>query len=282
MKFFCIIERMIKNPKKMLNKQLAKETRWLLEEKYNNKPSKKFLADVSRLEKGEPVDYVIGFTSFLGCHIDLSFFPLIPRTETEFWVERAIAQIKKERKSKKVQCLDLFSGSGCIGVALFSRIPRITVDFSDIQPSCLRQIKKSIKKNLLGASDKCSNVYKSDCFDNIPAKQYDYIFANPPYIARANKQVVQQSVIKWEPHNALFASNQGLYYIKKIIKDAEVFLKIGGCLFIEFDSHQKKAVGKIIPEEIYTVTFWKDQFGKWRTVILEKNRMIKHKDEKNL
>lgn len=263
---------MIKKFKNIDSKQFAKETRWLLEEKYSNKQSKKFLADVARLEKGEPVDYVIGFTSFLGCHIDLSFSPLIPRTETEFWVERAIAQLQKRRKNKKIQCLDLFSGSGCIGIALLSHISQATVDFSDIQTSCLQQIKKNIKKNFVGVNKERANIYKSDCFDNIPAKQYDYIFANPPYIAHARKQVVQKSVIKWEPHDALFTSDQGLYYIKKTIKESALFLKTGGSLFIEFDSHQKKAVEKLVPQKIYTSTFWKDQFEKWRIVVLNPRR----------
>jgi len=260
---------MIKDLKKLPNnKQLTKEIKWLLEEKYNNKQSEKFLIDVARLEKGEPVDYVIGFTTFLGCHIDLSFSPLIPRTETEFWVERAIIQIQKKHKIQNIQCLDLFSGSGCIGIALLVSNSNTIVDFGDIQSSYLCQIKKNIKKNLFSSNNKRIHIYKSDCFNNIPTKQYDYIFANPPYITRERKQVIQKSVIKWEPHNALFAPDQGLYYIKKIITESKVFLKTEGSLFIEFDSRQKEIIEKLIPKKTYTFTFWKDQFGKWRTIVL--------------
>ncbi|MCK5591939.1 MAG: hypothetical protein KAI72_08290, partial [Candidatus Pacebacteria bacterium] len=88
--------------------QFKKEEIWLLEEKYNGVKTNAFLLDVARLKKGEPVDYVIGFTSFLGCHIDLSNFPLIPRTETEFWLEKIIKKIV-ESKKENLQCLDLFS-----------------------------------------------------------------------------------------------------------------------------------------------------------------------------
>ncbi len=251
-----------------------KEKLWLLEEKYHGEKSDAFFSDVTRLEKGEPVDYVIGFTQFLDCHIDLSHLPLIPRTETEFWVERAIKEISARGgsasggKKEPIRCLDLFSGSGCIGIALACHIRSATVDFGDNKDDCLEQIKKNLEKNKIETSH--VNIYKSDRFENIPQKKYDYIFANPPYISRTREKNVQRSVMKWEPTDALFAEDGGLYYIKKIIQEAPAFLKKNGKIFIEFDSWQKETIEKFILPDKYICTFWKDQFGKWRTVVLEK------------
>ena len=252
--------------KKSDNAQFNKEKLWLLEEKYHGKKTDAFFSDITRLEKGEPVDHVIGFTQFLDCHIDLSHLPLIPRTETEFWVERAVREINKKKK-EPIHCLDLFSGSGCIGIALTRHIRSATVDFGDNKDNCLKQIQKNLEKNKV--EDSHANIYKSDCFENIPQKKYDYIFANPPYVSRTREKNVQESVIKWEPRHALFAEDDGLFYIKKIIQEAPTFLKENGMIFIEFDSWQKEAVEKFIPRDKFTYRFWKDQFGKWRTVVLQ-------------
>lgn len=247
---------------------LKKEELWLLEEKYNGVKTDAFLSDIARLKKGEPIDYIIGFTSFLGCHIDLSYLPLIPRTETEFWVERTIKKIL-ENKKDNLQCLDIFSGSGCIGIAIASHIKSATIDFGDNNENCLEQIKKNVSKNEI--KDSRINIYKSDCFENIPNKKYDYIFANPPYIAHEREKNIQKSVVNWEPTDALFAKDDGLYYVKKIIEQAPSFLAKNGTIIIEFDSWQKEIIGKeLASKEIYKYTFWKDQFGKWRTVVLEK------------
>jgi len=250
--------------------QFKKEEMWLLEEKYHGEKTRAFFLDIARLKKGEPIDYIIGFTPFLGCHIDLSELPLIPRTETELWVERAIEGILNKRGKETLNCLDLFSGSGCVGIALAHHLKSATVDFGDNNKRCLKQIQKNIQKNKIKKTS--TNVYESDCFENIPEKKYDYIFANPPYISKEREKNIQESVLKWEPHDALFAKDEGLYFIKKIIQKASDFLNKNGTIFIEFDSCQKERIEtELIPKNIYKHEFWKDQFGKWRVVVLQKN-----------
>jgi len=93
-----------------------KEQEWLLNEKYGGKKTPQYEADLDRLASGEPLAYVINNMPFLGCSIDLSSRPLIPRAETEFWVGEVVEKLKKE--SGPITCIDIFAGSGCIGVSL--------------------------------------------------------------------------------------------------------------------------------------------------------------------
>ncbi len=243
----------------------TKEYQWLLSEKHGGVESEAFHNDLVRLERGEPIDYVIGFSKFLGCHIDLSFRPLIPRTETEYWVSQAFEKIKAEfPHTSVIRCLDVFSGSGCIGIATLSNIPDARVDFADINESALHQIKLNIAQNNIDETR--TAVYFSDIFKGIPVgRKYDVIFANPPYIPFKNKGVLDISVVNYEPHNALFSDENGLEHIRKTITGAKNMLAPGGLLFVEFDDNQKDEISRLLSSlQISEHNFYKDQFDKWR------------------
>ena len=231
-----------------------------------------------RLNGVGPLEYVRGFTDFLECKIDLSKRPLIPRPETEFWVEKAIKDILTYssligcccwQKKHQIKILDMFSGSGCIGIAVLKNIKNSRVDFSDSDKNCLEQIKINLKINRIKSGR--YRIIKSDILKVInPSSpqflraKYDFVFANPPYIALKNKNKVQKSVLKYEPRKALFGGNDGLFYIKK-------FLNSGGIIFMEFSPEQKKEIQKLILKYKYkNYKFYKDQYKKWRWVWISK------------
>ena len=99
----------------------------LLKEKYEGAETCGFRTDQERLKNGEPFEYVLGYTDFLGAKIDLSLRPMIPRPETAFWVERAINELKA--KTGSLRLADTFSGAGNVGVALLKHLPNAIVDF---------------------------------------------------------------------------------------------------------------------------------------------------------
>jgi release factor glutamine methyltransferase len=258
---------------------MQKEINWLLKEKYNNNPpvsrqgQKQFKKDIARLKKGEPVDFVIGFVDFLGCKIDLSKKPLIPRKETEYWVAYAAGDIKKRVDNSNfsakdnLKILDIFSGSGCVGIAIQANVANVLCDFAEKDAKLIKQIKANLKNNF-AKIPRCK-VIQSDVFSRVKGK-YDYILANPPYIPIKNKNKIQRSVLKYEPRQALFGGSDGLKYIDKILKGAKKKLNQYGRLYIEFDPPQKEKIESLIKKYKYSRWwFFKDQYDKFRWVVIE-------------
>lgn len=239
-----------------------RDLEFLLRDKYKGLVSKKFLKDAERVRKGEPVDFVIGWAPFLGCHIDLSFRPLIPRPETEFWTEKAIEEIKRWKSAK---VLDIFSGSGAIGIAVLAHSPRTKVYFGELESDLVRQIKKNLKLNKTGKGR--VQVFHSDIFENIRGR-YDFILANPPYIPLARKHRVQKSAIRYEKKSSLFGGKDGLKFIKKLLIGAKDHLGEDGEMWMEFDAPEKKKIEALAGKYGYRSDCRKDQYGRWRYAVL--------------
>lgn len=208
-----------------------------------------------------PLQYKKGFIKFLGCRINLSKKPFIPRIETEYWVGEAIRESKI--KNRKSRILDIFAGSGCIGIAALKQIKNSYVDFADDDRKSIEQIKMNLKLNKV--SPKRYKIYKSDLFRNLKDRTYNIIFANPPYVAEDRVNEVQKSVLEYEPKKALFSGKKGLNHIKRFLKEAKRFLRQEGIIYLEFDLRQKKEIEKILEKNGYeSYKIFKDQFKKYR------------------
>lgn len=246
-----------------------KEIDWLLREKYGidvnlQRPHEwppEAVVDLKRLAAGEPLAYIIGSIPFLGCHIDLSFRPLIPRAETEYWAGLAFDEFRPKRKP--FLCLDIFSGSGCLGVALLKRKVDARVDFADINPQSLHQIERNLSLNGLGTHR--SRLILSDVFAGVEDR-YDLILANPPYIGADEFNDLPSSVRQHEPSEALWGGPQGLLLIDQFLSGVRSYLRAGGEFWLEFDSPQKKSIERMVDPGHFDLRFGKDQYGCWRFV----------------
>ena len=245
--------------------KIKKETQWLLRDKYHNKKTLGFLKDIEKLERGEPIDYIIGWKPFLNCKIDLRFKPLSPRLETEFWVEKAIKIIKALKKP--ISILDLCSGSGCIGIVVLKNIKNSHVVFGEVDKTLVQQIRINLKSNKI--SRERYQIIQSNLFGNIKEK-FDFILTNPPYASLNRKNKVQESVLQHEPHLALFGGQDGLFLIKKILKQAPKYLNENGQIWMEFDSWQEPGINQLLKQLQYkNWEFFRDQFDKWRWVLVQ-------------
>ncbi|MCI5050820.1 MAG: HemK family protein methyltransferase [Candidatus Pacebacteria bacterium] len=245
-----------------MNSINEQEKKWLLDEKYHGNKNDEYYRECNEIDNGMPVAYLIGNIEFLDCHIDLEYRPLIPRAETEYWVNIFIKQNKKKRNLK---ILDLFSGSGCIGIAVSKHL-NAEVDFAEIDAKNILQINKNKGINKITKG----NVFQSDVFSNIPEKKYDFILANPPYLDRNKVSQVQDSVLYNEDDHALFADQQGLKFVYELINIGAEYIKDGGEIWIEFDPWQTDLIDEyLIDNNQWNHSYLEDQYKKDRVLILK-------------
>lgn len=188
-------------------------------------------------------DYSRGSIPFLDCTIHLTSRPLIPRTETEFWTEKAIKRIEafsvENGEERNIKILDLFAGSGAIGVAVLKHVPNTFVDFGEIDPVHVPTINKNVVAN--GISKERARVWITNVWSSINDR-YDFILSNPPYIDEKLAGRVQESVKTLEPHLALFASDNGFSLIEKMLLGLREHMTEQGTAWIEHEPEQVKRI----------------------------------------
>lgn len=213
--------------------------------------------------KGIPVQYIVGNVDFYGFNFIVNENVLIPRFETEELVNYTVGYINKYFDGK-VDIADLGTGSGCIGISL-SKLVDCSVDCVDISDGALEVAKKNIIRNNTNV-----NFYWGDMLEPLNRK-YDVIISNPPYIDR-NEEIMD--IVKYnEPELALYASDNGLYYYKNILKNAHSYLKNSSIIAFEIgymqgDLIRKEAI-KFFPDS--EIILLKDMSGKDRFIFIFNN-----------
>lgn len=225
--------------------------------KYGNPTT--FDLDQKRLEKGEPVQYIVGNVNFYGNLIKVNSNVLIPRFETEELVYRTIKYLKKMNITEG-NIADIGTGSGCIAITLKKELSSFQVTATDISKEALEVAKENAELNEVEIEFLEGNILEP------LTQKYDCIISNPPYIAYGED--IDKIVEENEPHLALYASHNGLYFYEEILKHASIYLKEHYLLAFEIGMTQKEKLQKIAE------TYFKDSKIIFEKDLQEKDRYL--------
>ena len=205
---------------------------------------------VSRVQAGEPLAYVLEEWDFYGMRLHVNRNVLIPRDDTCAVTALAVKQALLLGQDPRI--LDLCTGSGCIGLAVASRVKDARVTLADISQEALTVAKRNVTGQKLSARVSC---VQADALSDPPAflGKFDLIIANPPYITEQEMKQLPDSVCKYEPHMALYGGGDGLDFYRSIASKYSSALKPNGYLCLEFGMGQGDAVCRILEENGYTI-----------------------------
>ena len=210
-----------------------------------------------------PLQYLLNEQEFYGRKFYVNKGVLIPRQDTEILVEKAI-NIVKDKKIKTPKILDIGSGSGVIGITMALEIENskvLGIDISDVAIEISNKNREILKaKNI--------KIVKSNLFENVSFKEFDMIISNPPYISRDEIDVMSENTLSWEPEEALFAENEGLYFYNEICDKGYEYLQKEGYLIFEIGYKQGEKVKTIMEKKGYKeIEIIKDLQGLDRVVV---------------
>ena len=215
-----------------------------------------FLSALERLKTHEPIQYILGKTSFMDMEFKVNGSVLIPRPETEELVRLIL---KEDLDGKEI--LDIGTGSGCIAISLAKYLPNAKVTALDISSDSLRVAKQNAKFNNVEV-----NFINADIFEYQSYKKYDVIVSNPPYVTESEKPLMKKNVLDFEPDLALFVDdNEPLKYYESIIKFSRNYLNKNGQIFFEINENKRKGIENILVENDQSKSdFFQDSFKKIR------------------
>lgn len=234
------------------SEQMSKEN----ENKYFSLIEKHIKEDV-------PLSHLVGFEYFYDRKYKVTKDALSPRMETEELIYKVIEYVKASSKNN-FKILDLCTGSGIIAITLKKELSQFSIDVvaSDISEEAIKVAKENAQSH-----DATIKFIQSDIFNNI-ADKFDIIVSNPPYIDRKDEVTMQDNVLKYDPHLALFAEEEGMYFYRKIIEQANDYLNENGVIFFEIGYDQKDKIIKLADLNGYSAEVYKDINGRDRMAFL--------------
>lgn len=205
------------------------------------------------INEDTPLSHLVGFDYFYDRKFKVTKDVLSPRMETEELIYKVLEYIKKSKKDS-FRILDLCTGSGIIAITLKKEIVE---KYTEIVASDISE--KALSIAIENANNNNANItfIKSDLFDNISGK-FDLIISNPPYISYKDKITIKDSVLNYDPHLALFAEEDGIYFYRKIIENAVHYLSKDGVIFFEIGYDQKEKILELGKNNNFITTVYKD------------------------
>lgn len=215
------------------------------------------------IEKNVPLSHLVGFEYFYDRKFKVTKDVLSPRMETEELIYKVIEYIKSINKNN-IKILDLCTGSGIIGITLRKELESKSLEVvaSDISEEALKVAKENAIMNEAEVK-----FIQSDIFENINEK-FDIIVSNPPYIAYNDKITMEDNVLNYDPHLALFAEEDGMYFYREIVENAKEYLEEDGIVFFEIGYDQREKILKLANENGFKAEVYKDINGRDRMAIL--------------
>ena len=249
---------MLEESPQIFSNNISEELSGENEEKY-------FSLIEKHIKEDMPLSHLVGFEYFYDRKFKVTKDVLSPRMETEELIYRVIEYVKTTKKDS-VKILDLCTGSGIIAITLKKELELKSVELiaSDISEEALVVAKENAELN--NANIK---FIQSDIFNNIDEK-FDIIVSNPPYIDRKDEITMKTNVLSYDPHLALFAEEEGMYFYRKIVEEAKNYLNDSGVIFFEIGHDQREKITKLADINDYHAEVYKDLNGRDRMAFLAK------------
>ncbi len=205
---------------------------------------KEFIAGMQRILNYEPMEHVLGYSWFYGYKMIVNEDVLIPRPETEELCANILARMDERFPNKEqITCADVGTGSGAIAIVLAKEEPKVKMMATDISEEAVQTAKKNALNNEADIRFVTGDMLQPLIDSNI---KLDVLVSNPPYIPQ--EEVMEKSVIDYEPHVALFGGEDGLKFYKEIFKNCRKVLNEKAFMAFEMGWDQRERMSNLVEE----------------------------------
>lgn len=215
---------------------------------------------LSRINRNEPIQYLLGEADFYGRKFKVTPSVLIPRNETE----ELVHLIAQDYKNRRIRLLDIGTGTGCIAITLAKALKLNKALAIDIDPRAIKIARQNAAMHNVTIDFMLIDILK----ERLPVQGLDVVVSNPPYLTDSDKGHIKSNVLDYEPATALFVNHENpLLFYEKIADHAKESLKEGGRVYFEINERYGNETRSLLLDKGYqAVTVFKDINGKDRMV----------------